>query len=103
MALTDGCFDSQGSVAFQDLCGVFYPAVSLNRNVQVTLHSALDPPSGSASCPDSGEESDECNARHHQRHQLNHDRRLSSTTAVASNDAAAKNAIASLTCAVAAL
>ena len=24
--------------------GVFYPAVSLNRNVQVTLHSALDPP-----------------------------------------------------------
>lgn len=49
----------QGTVAFVDLCGVFYPAVSLNRNVQVTLHSALDPPPASASFPDSGEESDE--------------------------------------------
>jgi len=28
--------------------GVFYPAVSLNRNVQVTLHSALDPPLASS-------------------------------------------------------
>jgi hypothetical protein len=46
-------------VAFVDLCGVFYPAVSLNRNVQVTLHSALDPPPSSSSFPDSGEESDE--------------------------------------------
>ena len=46
-------------MAFVDLHGVFYPAVSLNRNVQVTLHSALDPPPASASCPDSGEESDE--------------------------------------------
>lgn len=47
-------------MAFVDLCGVFYPAVSLNRNVQVTLHSALDPPPpASASFPDSGEESDE--------------------------------------------
>jgi len=48
--------EPQGSVAFTDLCGVFYPAVSLNRNVTVTLHSALDPPS---SCADSGEESDD--------------------------------------------
>ncbi|XP_059353298.1 E3 ubiquitin-protein ligase TRIM9-like isoform X2 [Daphnia carinata] len=51
--------EPQGTVAFVDLHGVFYPAVSLNRNVQVTLHSALDPPPSSASCPDSGEESDE--------------------------------------------
>lgn len=49
-------------MAFNDLCGVFYPAVSLNRNVQVTLHSALDPPSAISSGQDSGEESDEMNA-----------------------------------------
>ena len=66
------------------LGGVYYPAVSLNRNVQVTLHSALDPPSGrrSASCPDSGEESDEC-----QRHP----------------DGQPVSSMGSLTCAVAAL
>ncbi|KAG4070019.1 hypothetical protein HA402_013679 [Bradysia odoriphaga] len=34
----------QGSVAFRDLYGVFYPAVSLNRGVTVTLHSAIDAP-----------------------------------------------------------
>ena len=46
----------QGTIGFNDLCGIFYPAVSLNRNVTITLHSALDPPS---SCSDSGEESDD--------------------------------------------
>ncbi|KAK7794525.1 hypothetical protein R5R35_011287 [Gryllus longicercus] len=37
--------EPQGPVAFQDLYGVFYPAVSLNRGVSVTLHTAIDPPS----------------------------------------------------------
>ena len=37
----------QGPIAFQDLYGVFYPAVSLNRGVSVTLHTAIDPPSDS--------------------------------------------------------
>lgn len=35
----------QGGIAFTDLYGVFYPAVSLNRGVSVTLCPALDPPS----------------------------------------------------------
>nr|KAF7438853.1 hypothetical protein H0235_001244 [Vespula pensylvanica] len=35
---------AQGGVAFRDLYGVFYPAVSLNRGVTVTLHTALDVP-----------------------------------------------------------
>ncbi|XP_018571423.1 E3 ubiquitin-protein ligase TRIM9 [Anoplophora glabripennis] len=39
--------EPQGSVAFRDLYGVFYPAVSLNRGVSVTVHTALDPPSDS--------------------------------------------------------
>ena len=34
----------QGGIAFRDLYGVFYPAVSLNRGVTVTLHTALDVP-----------------------------------------------------------
>ncbi|XP_059614320.1 E3 ubiquitin-protein ligase TRIM9 isoform X2 [Phlebotomus argentipes] len=34
----------QGSVAFRDLYGVFYPAVSVNRGVGLTLHTALDAP-----------------------------------------------------------
>lgn len=34
----------QGSVAFRDLYGVFYPAVSINRGVALTLHTALDAP-----------------------------------------------------------
>ncbi|XP_054261774.1 E3 ubiquitin-protein ligase TRIM9-like isoform X1 [Macrosteles quadrilineatus] len=39
--------EPQGPIAFQDLYGVFYPAVSLNRGMSVTLHTALDPPSES--------------------------------------------------------
>ena len=34
----------QGSVAFRDLYGVFYPAVSLNRGVTLTLHTGIDAP-----------------------------------------------------------
>ncbi|XP_022244342.1 E3 ubiquitin-protein ligase TRIM9-like isoform X1 [Limulus polyphemus] len=34
----------RGSVAFSGLHGVFFPAVSVNRNVQVTIHTALDLP-----------------------------------------------------------
>lgn len=34
----------QGGIAFRDLYGVFYPAVSLNRGVSVTLHTGLDVP-----------------------------------------------------------
>lgn len=37
--------EPQGNVAFRDLYGVFYPAVSINRGVSVTLHTALDVPS----------------------------------------------------------
>ena len=37
--------EPQGAVAFHDLYGVFYPAVSINRGVSVSLHTALDPPS----------------------------------------------------------
>ncbi|CAG0888934.1 unnamed protein product [Darwinula stevensoni] len=36
--------EPQGGVAFRDLQGVFYPAVSLNCNSSLTLHTALDPP-----------------------------------------------------------
>ncbi|CAG9831487.1 unnamed protein product [Diabrotica balteata] len=37
--------EPQGSVAFRDLYGVFYPAVSINRGVSITVHTSLDPPS----------------------------------------------------------
>lgn len=81
-------------MAFVDLCGVFYPAVSLNRNVQVTLHSALDPPPSSSSFPDSGEESDEG-------HQIDAGGDVSERMNGATNNPT--DSITSLTCAVAAL
>lgn len=34
----------QGSTAFRDLYGVFYPAVSLNRGTTVTLHTGISAP-----------------------------------------------------------
>lgn len=34
----------QGSIAFRDLYGVFYPAVSLNRGTTVTLHTGIPAP-----------------------------------------------------------
>ncbi|XP_072424792.1 E3 ubiquitin-protein ligase TRIM9 isoform X2 [Chiloscyllium punctatum] len=36
--------EQQGPVAFEDMEGLLFPAVSLNRNVQVTLHTGLEIP-----------------------------------------------------------
>ncbi|XP_071834584.1 E3 ubiquitin-protein ligase TRIM9-like isoform X2 [Apostichopus japonicus] len=36
----------QGPVAFTGLKGVFFPSISLNRNVQLTVHPGLDIPAG---------------------------------------------------------
>lgn len=37
--------EPQGNIAFRDLYGVFYPAVSINRGVSITVHTSLEPPS----------------------------------------------------------
>lgn len=34
----------QGSIAFRDLYGVFYPAISINRGVTLTLHTSVKMP-----------------------------------------------------------
>uniref|UniRef100_A0A9L0S853 E3 ubiquitin-protein ligase TRIM9 n=1 Tax=Equus caballus TaxID=9796 RepID=A0A9L0S853_HORSE len=36
--------EQQGPIAFENVDGLFFPAVSLNRNVQVTLHTGLPVP-----------------------------------------------------------
>ncbi|KAM6181842.1 E3 ubiquitin-protein ligase TRIM9 isoform 22-T22 [Erethizon dorsatum] len=36
--------EQQGPIAFENVEGLFFPAVSLNRNVQVTLHTGLQVP-----------------------------------------------------------
>ncbi|KAM4662596.1 E3 ubiquitin-protein ligase TRIM9 isoform 7-T7 [Discoglossus pictus] len=36
--------EQQGPIAFENMEGLFFPAVSLNRNVQVTLHTGLPIP-----------------------------------------------------------
>ncbi|XP_048456068.1 E3 ubiquitin-protein ligase TRIM9 [Rhincodon typus] len=40
--------EQQGPVAFEDMEGLLFPAVSLNRNVQVTLHTGLEIPQAPA-------------------------------------------------------
>ncbi|XP_055925973.1 E3 ubiquitin-protein ligase TRIM9-like [Argiope bruennichi] len=49
--------ERQGPIAFTDLHGVFFPAFSVNRNVQITIQTALEPPHGAGldigSCKDS--------------------------------------------------
>ncbi|XP_038634431.1 E3 ubiquitin-protein ligase TRIM9 isoform X1 [Scyliorhinus canicula] len=40
--------EQQGPVAFEDMEGLLFPAVSLNRNVQVTLHTGLEIPQATA-------------------------------------------------------
>jgi tripartite motif-containing protein 9/67 len=37
--------EQQGQVAFQNLWGIVHPAICINRNAAVTIHTALDPPS----------------------------------------------------------
>ncbi|KAL3873600.1 hypothetical protein ACJMK2_036696 [Sinanodonta woodiana] len=36
--------EPHGPIAFTDLHGVYFPAVSINRNVQVTIRTGLEPP-----------------------------------------------------------
>ncbi|VDD74624.1 unnamed protein product [Mesocestoides corti] len=53
--------EPHGPIAFTGLpAGVYYPAISLNRSVQVTLRSGLEPPSESE---DSDEDTSGCAAR----------------------------------------
>ena len=53
--LLGGFLLRQGGVAFTDLAGTFYPAVSLNRNCRVRLRTSLEPPTSDLS---SGSDSD---------------------------------------------
>lgn len=41
--------EPHGPIAFTNLHGVFFPAISINRNVQVTLRTGLEPPMESES------------------------------------------------------
>ncbi|KAK3094014.1 hypothetical protein FSP39_022937 [Pinctada imbricata] len=41
--------EPHGPIAFTDLHGVFFPAISINRNVQITLRTGLEPPTESES------------------------------------------------------
>ncbi|XP_043209672.1 E3 ubiquitin-protein ligase TRIM9-like [Amphibalanus amphitrite] len=43
----------QGGVAFTELSGTFYPAVSINRNCRVRLRTSLEPPTSDLSGSDS--------------------------------------------------
>lgn len=36
--------EQQGPIAFDELHGTFYPAVSINRNVQITINLGLEVP-----------------------------------------------------------
>lgn len=45
--------EPQGPIAFSNLSGVYFPAVSINRSVQVTIHAGLTPPVESPDSDDS--------------------------------------------------